>query len=72
MVEIKTHRDHPSSMAERVQKRLRNDGAGANPDVTVQKGDGPTRTHTNIHNSGTAGRHGGPNEGEGNISGGRR
>jgi hypothetical protein len=36
-------------MADRVDKRLRNSGAGANPDVTVQKGSGPTRTHSNIH-----------------------
>jgi hypothetical protein len=51
-VEIKTSGDHPASMAERVAKRLRNSGAGANPDVTVQKGEGPTRTHTNIHHAG--------------------
>jgi hypothetical protein len=40
------------SMEQRVANRLRNSGAGANPNVTVQKGDGPTRTHTNIHHSG--------------------
>jgi hypothetical protein len=51
-VEVKTSGDHPASMAERVSKRLRNSGAGAMPNVTVQKGDGPTRTHTNIHHAG--------------------
>jgi hypothetical protein len=51
-VEVKTSGDHPASMAERVSKRLRNSGAGANPNVTVQKGEGPTRTHTNIHSAG--------------------
>jgi hypothetical protein len=51
-VEVKTHPDHPASMAERVSNRLRNSGAGAMPNVTVQKGEGPTRTHTNIHHAG--------------------
>jgi hypothetical protein len=67
-VEVKTSGDHPASMAERVSKRLRNSGAGANPNVTVQKGDGPTRTHTNIHHAGhfvqpgTAAKESGPQE----------
>jgi hypothetical protein len=68
MVEIKTCGDHPASMAERVSKRLQNSGAGSMPNVTVQKGDGPTRTHTNIHHAGhyvqpnTAARETGPQE----------
>jgi hypothetical protein len=51
-----------------VTARLRNSGAGAMPNVTVQKGEGPTRTHTNIHhaghpiNPGTAARESGPQE----------
>ena len=49
MPEIKTSPDHPASMAERISKRLRNSGEGANPDVTVTKGSSPTRTHHNIH-----------------------
>lgn len=34
---------------QRIADRLKNSGAGANPDLTVTKGEGPTRTHTNIH-----------------------
>jgi hypothetical protein len=49
MTEIKTSRDHPASMAERVNKRLRNSGEGAHPDVTVTRGSSPNRTITNIH-----------------------
>jgi hypothetical protein len=49
MPEIKTS---GKSMAQRVTDRLKNSGEGANPDVHVLKGDGPTRTHTNIHHSG--------------------
>ena len=71
MVEIKTHRDHPRSMEERINKRLRNSG-GEEADHVVQKGSGPTRTFTNIHNPGSARRHGSPNEGEGAIGGGPR
>jgi hypothetical protein len=49
--QIKTSPDHPASMAERVNKRLRNSGEGANPDVTVTRGSSPNRTHTNLHHS---------------------
>ena len=52
MPHIKTSPDHPSSMAERVAKRLRNSGDVKHADVTVQKGSSPNRTFTNIHNSG--------------------
>jgi hypothetical protein len=51
MPHIKTSPDHPSSMAERVAKRLRNSGDVKHADVTVQKGSSPTRTFTNIHYS---------------------
>jgi hypothetical protein len=71
MVEIKTHRDHPRSMEDRINKRLQNSG-GEEADTTVKTGDGPQRTFSNLHNSGSAKRHGGPDEGEGNISGGKR
>jgi hypothetical protein len=47
MVDIK--RTTPGSDAERINRRLANSGAGAKPDVTVTRGSGPTRTHTNIH-----------------------
>ncbi len=49
--EIKTSPDHPASMAERINKRLRNSGEGANPDVTVTRGSSPTRTHHNLFHS---------------------
>ena len=50
MVEVKTCAGHPSSMSERVTKRLRNSGDTDHADTVVQKGSGPTRTNTNIHN----------------------
>jgi hypothetical protein len=71
MVEVKTHSQHPSSMAERIEKRLRNSG-GEEADHVVQKGDGPTRTITNIHLPGSARKHGKDNPGEGSIGGGKR
>jgi hypothetical protein len=37
-------------MAERIAARLRNSG-GDGADAVVQKGTGPTRTITNIHNN---------------------
>lgn len=45
-------------MEQRVHDRLRNSGEGKDvkPNVSVQKGTGPTRTHTNIHHA--AGVHG--------------
>lgn len=44
--------------AERIADRLRNSGVGrgTTPDVTVQKGNSPGRTFTNVHHS--AGHHG--------------
>jgi hypothetical protein len=52
----------------RVANRLRNSG-GEEADHIVQKGSGPTRTFHNIHNPGSARQHGGPNKGEGDITG---
>ena len=46
------------SMEQRVADRLKNSGAGANPDHSVVHGTGPTRTHTNIHSSGSLKQHG--------------
>jgi hypothetical protein len=69
--EIKTHRDHPASMEERISKRLRNSG-GEEADHVVQKGSGPTRTFTNIHNPGSARQHGADHPGEGDIFGNKR
>jgi hypothetical protein len=47
------------SMEERIANRLKNSGEGATPDVSVQKGEGPLRTHTNIHHSPNKQREGG-------------
>jgi hypothetical protein len=55
----------------RIASRLRNSG-GEEADHIVQKGSGPTRTFTNIHNPGTARRHGETNKGEGDINGNKR
>ncbi len=49
---------------ERIAARLRNSGCDA--DEVAQHGEGPTRTITNIHHSGSAGLHGlvqGPKKG---------
>ena len=50
-VEIKTHRDHPSSMAERIEKRTRPSNDIKNADVVKQVGHSPNRTITSIHHS---------------------
>jgi hypothetical protein len=51
MVEIKTNPRHPASMAERIDKRLRNSGDAKHADVVDQHGRGPTRTITNVHHT---------------------
>jgi hypothetical protein len=51
-VEIHRHPDHPEGDAERIAKRLRNSGEGSMPNVHAKHGEGPLRTHTNIHHSG--------------------
>jgi hypothetical protein len=38
-------------MAKRISDRLKSSGEGANPDVMVRKGEGPTRTVTHLHHS---------------------
>ena len=55
----------------RIASRLRNSG-GEEADHIVQKGSGPTRTFTNIHNPGSARQHGSGNPGEGDIRGNKR
>jgi hypothetical protein len=67
MVEIKLRSDHPSSMEERISKRLNNSGDTKDADVVVKKGEGPTRAFTNIHHGGTAKQHGPDAKGEGDI-----
>jgi len=68
MVEVKTHRDHPASMEERVRRRLDNSGDTKHADHVVQTGHSPNRVFTNIHNS-RAQQYGGPNKGEPGIDG---
>jgi hypothetical protein len=40
------------SMEQRIADRLRNSSEGSNPNVHAKHGEGPTRTHTNVHHSG--------------------
>lgn len=40
-------------MDQRITDRLKSSGEGANPDLMVKKGDGPTRTVTHLHHSAT-------------------
>jgi hypothetical protein len=72
-VEVKYNTSHHAGATPeaRIANRLRNSG-GEEADHVVQKGDGPTRTITNIHNPGSARRHGQPNPGEGDILGNKR
>ena len=55
----------PACSEERIANKLKNsgEGAGTTPDASVQKGEGPLRTHTNIHHSPNKAR--GSGEGEG-------
>jgi hypothetical protein len=48
MVEVKTHRDHPASMSERIAKRERNSGDTAHADV-VRKSNAQGSNYQNIH-----------------------
>jgi hypothetical protein len=66
MVEIKTHRDHPASMDERVRRRYRNSG-GEEADSTTKVGEGPNRLFHNQHNKGNVMQRGEDNKGEGDI-----
>lgn len=71
MVEVKTHRDHPASMEQRIRDRLRNSG-GQEADFTTQVGSGPTRLFHNSHNSANVRQHGSHHEGEPGIDGRKR
>lgn len=55
----------------RIASRLRNSGDTKNADTSVVHGTGPTRTHTNVHLSGSAKQHGRA-EGGPDINGNRR
>ena len=65
MVEVKTHRDHPASMAERIAKRERNSGDTAHADV-ARKSDAQGSNYHNIHNSRVQ-QYGPDHPGEGDI-----
>jgi hypothetical protein len=68
MVEVKTHRDHPASMEQRIRDRLKNSG-GQEADFTTQVGSGPTRLFHNSHNSANMRQHGPDGKGERGIDG---
>jgi hypothetical protein len=57
---------------ETATRRLRNSGDAANADYVIHKGEGPTRTITNVHLSGSAKQHGEGHPGEGDIRGNKR
>ena len=60
---------HAGANAEaRIASRLRNSG-GEEADTITKTGDSARRTYTNIHNPGSARRHGEVNRGEGDIYG---
>jgi hypothetical protein len=63
MPEVKYNPEHGTPEA-RIANRLRNSG-GEEADHIVKKGDGPTRTITNIHNPGSSRQHGPSNKGSG-------
>jgi hypothetical protein len=67
MVEIKTHRDHPRSMEERIAKRERNSGDTAHADV-VRKSNAQGSNYENIHHSRVT-SYGEDNKGEPGIDG---
>jgi hypothetical protein len=71
--EVKYDRNHHagSTPEARIANRLRNSG-GEEADHHAVHGTGPTRTHTNIHNPGSARQHGQPHPGEGDIQGNKR
>jgi hypothetical protein len=68
MVETKLRHDQPSSMAERVSRRLRNSG-DPSADVVTKTGDSARRTFHNLHFTGNVHRTGEPHPGEGDITG---
>ena len=51
MVEVRTHRDHPRSMDDRINKRLRPSNDTAHADSVTTTGHSPTRAVTSVHHS---------------------
>jgi hypothetical protein len=67
MVEIKTHRDHPASMEQRIRARLKN--SGGEEGYTVHTGgDAMNRVFHNVHEKGNVQQRGSDNKGEGDIN----
>jgi hypothetical protein len=56
----------------RIANRLRNSGVAEEADHVVQKGSGPTRAFTNVHEKGNVMQRGADHPGEGNIFGEKR
>jgi hypothetical protein len=73
MVETKYNTSHHAGATPeaRIANRLKNSG-GEGADHHAVHGTGPTRTHTNIHNSGSARKHGADNSGSPGIDGRKR
>jgi hypothetical protein len=73
MAEIKYDtRHHAGATPEaRIANRLRNSG-GEEADHVVQKGSGPTRAFTNVHEKGNVMQRGADHPGEGSIFGEKR
>jgi hypothetical protein len=65
-MEVKTHRDHPSSMSERIARRERNSGDTAHADV-VRKSGATGSNFENIHHSRVQ-QYGENAKGEGDIN----
>jgi hypothetical protein len=60
------------SNEQRIADRLKGSNDSSTADTIAKHGDGPTRTITSVHHSGSAKQHGPANEGEANIIGGER
>jgi hypothetical protein len=61
MVDVKYNKEG-GTPEQRVAKRLRNSRETSEADHIVQKGEGPTRTFTNIHHPAGQRQHGSKNE----------
>jgi hypothetical protein len=73
-VEVKYDKSHHAGATPeaRIANRLRNSGVTEEADHVVQKGSGPTRTFTNVHQKGNVLQRGPDNKGEGDINNQRR
>jgi hypothetical protein len=60
------------SDAQKVADRLKSSNDQSTADTIVRHGEGPTRTITSVHHSGSAQRHGSPDQGGPDLSGGKR